>query len=81
MEKGLVQNLQSALPSIFPIIKGGDKVVINYDKDGDVLYVSFGQPKSADDTEIIGSNLLIRKKGKKIIGITFLNFKSSPFLR
>lgn len=80
MEKKLVQNLQSMIPAIFPLLQKEEHLVMNYDKEANVLYISFGKPQKADDTEIINENYLIRKKQKKIIGITILNYKSPRFV-
>lgn len=77
MEKTIVQNLQNTLPAIATLIQKEDNLVINYDKQADVLYISFGNPEKADDTEIFKENFLVRKKGQKIVGITVLNFKNS----
>ncbi len=79
MEKNLVENLQSTLPTMFPLIQREDNLVINYDKGADVLYISFGIPQKADDTELVNGNMLMRKKGKRIVGVTILNFKKSSF--
>lgn len=51
---------------------------VNYDKQSDVMYVSFGKPQCgiADEME---HGIFIRKdlSGNKIIGITFLDFKEN----
>lgn len=77
MEKIVIQNLQQALPSILPLLQKEENLLINYDREVDVLYVSFGKIQKADDTEIVDSNLLVRKKGNKIVGVTLLNFKKN----
>lgn len=52
---------------------GDDKLFIDYDKEADVLYVSFGKPQIAE-TAIQGKDGIIRrKKGNKIVGLTVLN--------
>lgn len=73
----MIQQVQHAISAIAPLLQRKDDVVINYDREADVLYLSFGKPKSADDTEMKGENFLIRKKGKSIVGITILNYKKS----
>ncbi len=45
---------------------------IDYDKEADVLYLSFRKPQRAKKT-IETDDILIRKDGKKIVGITILN--------
>lgn len=81
MEETIVQNLQNTLPAIATLIQKEDNMVINYDKQADVLYISFGNPQKADDTEIFKDNFLVRKKGQKIVGITVLNFRKSSLVQ
>lgn len=75
MEEKIIFNLQNSLPNIFSLMKSqsNNNLVINYDKEAHVLYVSFGDIKQADDTEIYSDDILLRKRNKKIIGITFLH--------
>ncbi|MEW6003164.1 MAG: DUF2283 domain-containing protein [Nitrospirota bacterium] len=51
---------------------------IDYDKDADVLYLSFRKPQRAKKT-IETDDILIRKDGNKIVGITILNASSREF--
>ncbi len=46
---------------------------IDYDKEADVLYMSFRKPQRAKKTDEIQDDILIRKDGKKIVGVTILN--------
>lgn len=75
---------QTKLAQFYPFISNlvklpESKVWSDYDKEADVLYVSFGQPKEANDTVPTSKGILVRKKGKKIIGFTILN--ASRFLK
>ncbi|MBI5971024.1 MAG: DUF2283 domain-containing protein [Deltaproteobacteria bacterium] len=45
---------------------------VDYDKEADVLYLSFRKPQRAKKT-VETDDILIRKDGKKIVGITILN--------
>ncbi len=47
---------------------------IQYDKDRDVLYISFGLPKEADDAELLDNDVVVRYRGNRIIGLTVLGF-------
>lgn len=77
MAKTVIKNLQNSLPTIAPLLEKESNVVMNYDKEADVLYINFGNPQKADDTEIINEDFLVRKIGKKVIGVTILHFTSS----
>ena len=45
----------------------------DYDKEADVLYLSFRRPQRAKMTEEVGEDILVRKDGEEIVGITILN--------
>ena len=53
-----------------------DKVWIDYDREVDVLYLSFRRPQRAKETIETDDDILIRKDGKQIVGITVLNASS-----
>ena len=46
---------------------------IDYDREADVLYLSFRKPQRATKTIEADDDILIRKDGHKIVGITILN--------
>ena len=52
---------------------------LNYDPEGDVLYINFGQPQEADDAEITDQGVVIRVREGKIVGFTVLNAKEKLY--
>mgnify|MGYP001579164496 FL=1 len=46
---------------------------IDYDKAADVLYISFKRPQKSTDSEMLGNGVLLRYKGKELIGVTILD--------
>lgn len=46
---------------------------IDYDKEADVLYLSFRKPQRARKTIEAENDILIRKDGDKVVGITILH--------
>ena len=48
---------------------------IDYDEEADVLYISFGKPRPADDSEEV-NDVIYRFKESELVGITVMNFKS-----
>ncbi len=46
---------------------------LDYDKEADVLYVSFRKPQRATETIELDDDILVRKDGKDIVGLTILN--------
>lgn len=55
------------------------KVWTDYDREADVLYISFGKPQAASDSVPGEQGIIVRKKGKRIIGFTVL--AASRFLQ
>ncbi len=49
---------------------------LDYDSEGDVLYISFGEkPQAADDSDVIEEGVIIRLKDGKIVGLTIPNVR------
>lgn len=76
MEKVILNQLQSILPQILALSKSKNSICLDYDKEADVLYVSFQKPQQATDTEMISDDILIRKRNEEIVGITILHASS-----
>jgi len=49
------------------------KMWVDYDKEADVLYVSFKRPQRATDSEMLENGILLRSRGEELVGITVLN--------
>lgn len=50
-----------------------EHIWVDYDKEADVLYLSFRKPQRAKKTVETDDDILIRKDGNTIVGITILN--------
>ncbi len=48
-------------------------VWLDYDKEADVLYMSFRKPQRATRTVETDDEILIRKEGREIVGLTIMN--------
>jgi len=58
------------------MVQSATKVQMKYDRDADVLYCSFGEPREAISVET-QSGIIVRKNPdneKDIVGITIVNF-------
>jgi len=66
-----VKKIVDAVPVLleFPV----RRFHIDYDKEADVLYISFERPQKATDTEVTGEGVLLRYREDKLVGITILN--------
>jgi uncharacterized protein YuzE len=49
------------------------KMWIDYDEEADVLYLSFRRPQRATDSEVRADGIIVRKRGKEIVGLTILD--------
>jgi uncharacterized protein YuzE len=49
---------------------------IRYNKGADVMYVSFGAPVPADDTELGEDDILYRYKDGEVVGLTVTHFSN-----
>ena len=67
-----VEEITGAIPHLIRL--PGGKVWIDYDQEADVLYVSLKRPQRATDTrELAGKGVLLRYRGKELVGVTILN--------
>ncbi len=48
-------------------------VWVDYDQEADVLYMSFRKPQNATKTIEVDGDILLRKAGPTIVGLTILN--------
>jgi len=48
----------------------------DYDEEADVLYISFGKPKEAQDSIEVENGVIYRIADKEVIGITITDFKA-----
>lgn len=46
------------------------KIWVDYDKEADVLYISLRRPQDATDSEMQDDGVLLRYKGKELVGVT-----------
>ena len=53
-----------------------EKIELDYDPEGDVLYISFGEPQAADDADISEDDIIVRLRAGKIVGLTILNARA-----
>jgi len=48
------------------------KMWVDYDREADVLYISFKRPQQATDSEMLDNGVLLRYRGDELIGVTVL---------
>lgn len=52
------------------------EIDVEYDSENNVIYVSFGKPQEADDSEMLPNGNIVRYKDGKPIGLTVVGVKS-----
>lgn len=67
----LLQSVTRAIPLLlrFP----AQRFWVDYDADADVLYISFQRPQQATETEMTDDGILLRYRGRELVGITILD--------
>ena len=46
---------------------------LSYDEEADVLYLNFKKPSHMDDSELLDNDVIVRYKGKEVVGMTIMN--------
>ena len=74
LEPHTVQTVTRAVPLLlkFPM----EHFSVDYDREADVLYISFRRPQKATDTRVTDEGLLLRYHGEELVGITILDASS-----
>lgn len=58
------------------IVLKPEKLDIDYDEESDVLYISVGKPKRADDTIEPQEGVVIRTRKGELVGITIIGLRN-----
>ena len=70
MGEAIAEDVINAIPSILKIHV--PEFSVDYDKDADVLYISFKRPQNATDTDVLDNGILVRYRNHEIVGITVI---------
>jgi len=74
MEQKIVKSTKLAINDLLKLSSlGKSRLWIDYDKEVDVLYISFGEPQKADDSILGDDDIIRRKKNGRVVGLTVLN--------
>lgn len=68
MDKTIVDVVRQALP----LLIDRSAFTWDYDKEADVLYVTF-EKTEADDSDLTDDDVVVRYRGSEIVGLTFLH--------
>ncbi len=75
MEKIIASGEYTAVSQAVPLLLGfpAQRFWVDYDRDADVLYISFQHPQKATDTQMTDEGILLRYRSKQLVGITVLD--------
>lgn len=75
METATIENTLKEIYNLIPhFIKLPEtKMWMDYDKEADVLYISFKRPQKATDSEMLDNGVLLRYSSENLVGITILD--------
>ena len=71
MSSGLLDNCMTMASDMLKLPM--EHIWLDYDKEADVLYMSFRKPQRATKTIELDNDILVRKDGNSIVGLTLLN--------
>ncbi len=61
------------VPEIVTLSRAKKTLFLDYDKEADVLYISFKRPQRATDTEMVSDDVLLRRRDNDLVGVTILH--------
>ena len=75
MEATLTPNIMQSVTRAIPLLLTfpAQRFWVDYDADADVLYISFQRPQQATETQMTDEGILVRYRGKDLVGITILD--------
>ena len=69
MEEKIINKIEKIIPQFVSIAR---QMWIDYDREADVLYISFAKPQNADNS-VMDRNVIVHKRGNNIVGLTIIN--------
>ena len=71
LSKESMEEVFKAMPHILKL--PASKFWVDYDREADVLYISFQRPQKATESEMLEDGVIIRYRGDKMVGLTILD--------
>lgn len=81
MEKTITSKISNSVFQAVPFLIDfpTQRYWIDYDSEADVLYISFQRPQKATDSKMTDDGVLLRYRGKQLVGITVLEASTRSF--
>ena len=71
LEPQKVEAVRRAVPLLLSLPM--ERYWVDYDREADVLYISFRRPQKATDSDLRDDGIIVRRHGKEIVGLTILD--------
>ncbi len=71
MEAIVPESVLQAIPKLVDFPQ--ERFWVDYDRDADVLYISFRRPQDADESVMTDSGILLRYRQDELVGVTVLD--------
>jgi len=71
MSRESIEGVFKAMPHILKLPAA--KFWVDYDREADVLYISFQRPQKATESEMLDDGVILRYRGNKMVGLTILD--------
>ena len=71
MEAIVPESIVQAIPTLLDFPQ--ERFWVDYDREADVLYISFRRPQSADDSVMTDEGILLRYREEVLVGVTVLD--------
>jgi len=71
MEAIIPESVLQAIPMLVEFPQ--ERFWVDYDREADVLYISFRRPQSADDSVMTDDGILLRYRRDELVGVTVLD--------
>lgn len=71
MEAIVPESVLKAIPKLVDFPQ--ERFWVDYDREADVLYISFRRPQSADDSIMTDEGILLRYRQEELVGVTVLD--------
>ena len=71
LSKENIEDVFKAMPHFLKLPAA--KFWVDYDREADVLYISFQRPQKATDSEMLEDGVILRYRGDKMVGLTILD--------
>ena len=71
MAQAEIKEVLKAIPPFFRL--NFPQAWFDYDAKADVLYLSFARPQQATDSELRSDDIIVRRRGKRVVGLTVLH--------